>query len=104
MASQSQLSGRERRKDERIDVEVDATIRAYRMAPLSAALLDISSGGALLRADLAHFMIGDEVLLAAGKVEAVATIAWAREAFFGVSFHRRLADWQIEDVRRTGHA
>jgi hypothetical protein len=83
---------------------VDATIRAYRMPPLSAALIDITAGSAMLETDHAALMIGDEVMVSAGSIEAVATVAWSSDALLRVSFHRRLAEWQMAGIRRTGNA
>lgn len=104
MSSQREFAGRDQRMDERHNIHLDATIRAYRMTPLSAALVDVSAGGAMLEGDHPDLMIGDEVTVDAGAFEAVATVAWSREAFFGVSFHRHLAEWQIKGIRRSGNA
>ena len=86
------------------DGRIGATIRAYRMAPLSAALIDVTAGSAMLEADHVDLAIGDEVLVAAGSIEAVATVAWSSDALLRVSFHRRLAEWQMAGIRREGNA
>jgi len=103
-AIMEQVSGRDRRTDERHDVHVDTTVRAYRMPTLAAALLDVSAGGAMLEADARDYRPGEEIVLNAGKVEVVATIAWLNEKFFGLAFHRRLGAQELVWLRRTGRA
>ena len=96
--------GRERRTDERHDVRLDATVRAYRMPTLAAALLDVSAGGAMLEADAREYRAGEEIVLSAGKIEVVATIAWLNEKFFGLAFHRRLGAHELGWLQKTGRA
>jgi hypothetical protein len=99
-----QARGRDRRSDDRYDVHVDATVRAYRMPTLAAALLDVSAGGAMLEADARDYRPGEEIVLNAGKIEVVATIAWLNEKFFGLAFHRRLGSHELGLLREAGHA
>ncbi len=100
MATQRQLTGRERRIDDRFVVNKPATIRAYRMETLKAEIVDISTGGAMLTAENSHLFIGDEVVMTTGTVEALSTVAWIRAEFFGLSFHRRLVEWQMKAIRK----
>jgi hypothetical protein len=104
MASASPTSGRERRVDERHGLLLDATVRAYRLPPRAASLLDVSAGGAMLKSNTHDLYAGDEIVLNAGLVEIVATIAWRNESFFGLSFHRRLEARELAGLRATGHA
>ncbi len=96
--------GRERRVHERHDVRVDATVRAYRMPTLAAALLDVSAGGAMLEADAREYRAGEEIVLSAGRIEVVATIAWLNEKFFGLAFHRQLHTRELGWLRDAGRA
>ncbi|WP_298689105.1 PilZ domain-containing protein [uncultured Sphingomonas sp.] len=98
------ISARERRGDERHIVRLDATVRAYRMPTLAAALVDLSAGGAMLEADARAFGNGDEIVLTTGPVEIVATIAWLNDRFFGLAFHRRLDAYELGLLRKSGHA
>ncbi len=103
-AIMERASGRERRVDDRHDVRVDATVRAYRMPTLTAALLDVSAGGAMLAADARDYRAGEEIVLNAGRIEVVATIAWLNEKFFGLAFHRRLGPHELGWLREAGRA
>jgi len=103
-ATMQQSSGRERRVDDRHDVLVDATVRAYRMPTLAAALLDVSAGGAMLEADARDYRPGEEIVMSAGRIEVVATIAWLNEKFFGLAFHRRLGAHELGWLREVGRA
>jgi hypothetical protein len=103
-AALEQVSGRERRVDDRYDVHLDATVRAYRMPTLAAVLLDASTGGAMLEADARDYRPGEEIVLTAGKIEVVATIAWLNERFFGLAFHRRLGAHELGWLREAGRA
>jgi hypothetical protein len=96
--------GRERRVDDHRDVVMDATLRAYRVPPLPAALIDISSGGAMLKMDGGDLRKGDEVVLDTAGRQIVATIAWSSEQVFGLAFHRRLDDREMSWLKRVGRA
>lgn len=98
------LTGHERRLDERHSLTMDATVRAYRAAPVAASVLDVSAGGAMLRSDAQDLRKGDEIVLDAGRVEIVATVAWSNESFFGLAFHRRLDAREMSWLKRTGRA
>jgi hypothetical protein len=98
------LAGRAQRVDDRQDVLLDATVRAYRMPALSAALLDLSEGGAMCRADTQALHKGDEIVLDAAGKQIVATVAWSNESFFGLAFHRRLDTREMSWLKRVGRA
>jgi hypothetical protein len=98
------LAGRARRLDERQDVLLDATVRAYRMPALAASLLDLSEGGAMCRGDAQALHKGDEIVLDAAGKQIVATVAWSNESFFGLSFHRRLDTREMSWLKRVGRA
>jgi hypothetical protein len=102
--SADHLTGRERRIDARQDVLLDATVKAYRTAPLPASLIDISTGGAMLSADTRDLRKGDEIVLDAAGKEIVATVAWSNESFFGLAFHRRLDSHEMSWLKRVGRA
>jgi hypothetical protein len=104
MASNPDLSAADRRIDPRYEVDVDATLSAYRLPTVTAHLVDVSRSGGLLRTDGHDFRVGDEVLVDAKLFEAVATVAWTREAYLGVSFHRHLDRTKIVTLRRAGRA
>jgi hypothetical protein len=104
MASSPETWSAEQRLDQRYQVDVDATLSAYRVPNVAAHLLDISKSGGLLRTDGHDFHVGDEVHVGAALFEAVATVAWTREAFIGVSFHRPLDQTKIVTLRRAGRA
>ena len=103
-AGKDHVSARERRVDERYAVRLDAVVRAYRMPTLAAALLDVSAGGAMLEADARAYQTGEEIVLSAGKIEVVATIAWLNDKFFGLAFHRRLGARELGWLREVGRA
>ena len=92
------------RGEERQGVLLDATVKAYRAAPLAAAVIDLSAGGAMLAADTGDLHKGDEIVLDAAGREFVATVAWSNESFFGLSFHRRLDDREMSWLKRVGRA
>jgi hypothetical protein len=94
----------ERRGDERQEVLLDATVRAYRVAPMPAALLDLSTGGAMLQGDIQDLHKGDEIILDAAGKQIVATIAWSNASFFGLAFHRRLDSHEMSWLKRVGRA
>jgi hypothetical protein len=96
--------GQGRRVDDRQDVAMDATLRAYRVPPVPAALIDISSGGAMLKMDGADLQKGDEVVLDTAGRQIVATIAWSSEQVFGLAFHRRLDEREMSWLKRVGRA
>lgn len=104
MASNPDRLGAERRVDARYEVQVDATLSAYRHPSVAAHFIDVSTTGGLLRTDGHDFHVGDEVHVDATLFEAVATVAWTREAFLGVSFHRHLDQPKIVRLRRAGRA
>jgi hypothetical protein len=104
MASSFDVPGEQRREEPRYAVDVDATLRAYRLPTVTAHLVDVSKSGGLLRTEGHDFRVGDEVHVDATLFEAVATVAWTREAFLGVSFHRHLDDARIVTLRRAGRA
>lgn len=84
---------------DRRGIRVEVTLRAYGLSPVVATLRDASSTGAMIRADTPTLGIGDEVVLTAGKLEIVATIAWRKRAYFGVAFHRRLEARELAGLR-----
>src|SRR5258708_142480 len=104
MASGLDLSDGEQRAGKRYAVDVDATLSAYRLPTVTAHLVDVSKSGGLLRTEGHDFRVGDEVHVDATLFEAVATVAWTREAFLGVSFHRHLDEARIVTLRRAGRA
>ncbi|MDH7638015.1 PilZ domain-containing protein [Sphingomonas oryzagri] len=92
------------RSEERHGVLLDATVKAYRAAPLAAAVIDLSTGGAMLAADTSELQKGDEIVLDAAGKQIVATVAWSNESFFGLAFHRRLDDREMSWLKRVGRA
>ncbi|WBO24195.1 PilZ domain-containing protein [Sphingomonas abietis] len=94
----------EKRGDDRQDVLLDATVRAYRAEPVAAALLDLSTGGAMLQGDIQDLHKGDEIILDAAGKQIVATIAWSNASFFGLAFHRRLDSYEMSWLKRVGRA
>jgi hypothetical protein len=105
MASSAEHLGKAAlRGEERQGVLLDATVKAYRAAPLAAAVIDLSTGGAMLAADTSALHKGDEIVLDAAGKQIVATVAWSNESFFGLSFHRRLDDREMSWLKRVGRA
>ena len=100
-ATMDHISARERRTDERFEVRLPATVRAYRLPTLEASLVDVSAGGAMIEADPSVYGIGEEVSFGAARIELVATIAWARGRFIGLAFHRRLAPHELGALRKA---
>lgn len=101
MASGSDIfSGRERRLDHRFDVDLEAVLRAYRVASLPSRMIDLSVSGALIRAHGHEFRSGDELLVSVRGIEVVATVAWTRDIFLGLVFHRRLDPHQMALLKR----
>ena len=72
--------------------------------PRPASVLDVSAGGAMLRGDTHDLHKGDEIVLDAGRVAIVATVAWSNEGVFGLAFHRRLDAREMGWLKRTGRA
>ena len=103
-ATMEQPSGRDRRVDDRHEVHLDATVRAYRMPTLAASLLDISAGGAMIEADAGAYQLGEEVTFSAAGSELVATIAWLNDQFIGLAFHRRLGTRELGRFRKAGQS
>ena len=101
MAHPTETSGSERRVEPRFEVDLDATLRAYRVAPVSARMIDFSRTGCLLRVEDHAYRSGDEVLLSAIDIEAVATIAWIRVPFLGLAFHRRLDPHHVAALKKA---
>ena len=97
-------SGYERRTDDRHSVDLAGIVRAYRFGPFETRVIDVSTGGAMiaLAGDLVRR--GDEVVLAAGGLELVTTIAWITDEYVGLAFHRRLTTAEIAAWRRAGRA
>ena len=102
MMATATLVGDERRTDDRHGVDLPVTVRAYRVTPIEARMVDISAGGAMVSLDSDAVGRGDEILIAAGGIELVATIAWATDGFCGVAFHRKLAGAEMAALRKTG--
>jgi hypothetical protein len=98
------LTGRGMRSEERQEVLLDATVRAYRMPEVAASLLDLSAGGAMCRGDAQALHKGDEIVLDAAGKQIVATVAWSNESFFGLAFHKRLDDREMSWLKRVGRA
>jgi PilZ domain len=101
MTHSTEASGNERREEPRFEVDLDATLRAYRVAPVSARMIDFSRTGCLLRVEEHDYCSGDEVLLSAIDIEAVATIAWIRMPFLGLAFHRRLDTHHVAALKKA---
>jgi hypothetical protein len=91
--------GEQRRGEDRHGIHLAATVRAYRQPALPATVRDLSSRGALLKVEAPGLAIGDEVVLTAEKHEVVATIAWQKDGFFGLSFHRTLEPRELATLR-----
>ncbi|MBA2935676.1 PilZ domain-containing protein [Sphingomonas sp. CGMCC 1.13654] len=105
MASSAEHLGKAAlRSEPRQGVLLDATVKAYRAAPLAAAVIDLSTGGAMLAADTSALHKGDEIVLDAAGKQIVATVAWSNESFFGLAFHRRLDDREMSWLKRVGRA
>ncbi len=85
--------------DDRRGIRVDVTVRAFGLPPLDATLRDVSTNGAMLKADTPALDVGDEVVLTAAKLEIVATIAWRKRTYFGLVFHRRLDHRELLALR-----
>jgi len=102
--SADHLTGPSRRGEERQEVLLDATVKAYRAAPLPASVIDLSTGGAMLSADTRDLRKGDEIVLDAAGKQIVATVAWSNESFFGLAFHRRLDRQEMSWLKRVGRA
>ena len=94
--------GRERRTDDRHDVDLAVTVRAYRVSPIEARMVDVSAGGAMVSLESDAVGRGDEILIAARGIELVATIAWATDGFCGLAFHRKLAAAEVTAFRKAG--
>jgi hypothetical protein len=92
------------RTEERHEVLLDATVRAYRVPPVPASLLDVSTGGAMLRGEIPDLHKGDEIVLDARGKQIVATIAWSNAQFFGLAFHKRLDSSEMSWLKRVGRA
>jgi hypothetical protein len=89
-----------RRQDPRYELLVEAELLLYRRPPRPAMMLDISASGAMLRMEVAHLFVGDEVVLALGSVQSVATIVWIGMDACGLTFHRRLDPFTLDQLRR----
>jgi hypothetical protein len=96
------MIGHERRIDDRHDVDLPVTVRAYRVSPIDARMVDVSAGGAMVSLVSDAIGRGDEVLIAARGIELVATIAWATDGFAGIAFHRKLAAAEVTAFRKAG--
>ncbi len=96
------LVGRERRIDDRHDVDLAVTVRAYRVSPIEARMVDLSAGGAMVSLESDAIVRGDEILIAARGIELVATVAWSTEGFCGIAFHRKLAAAEVSAFRKAG--
>ncbi len=96
------MAGRDRRTEDRHDVDLPVTVRAYRVSPIDARMVDVSSGGAMVSLASDAVGRGDEVLIAAHGIEVVATIAWATDGFCGIAFHRKLMAAEMSALRKSG--
>jgi hypothetical protein len=96
--------GDERRLETRHAVDVPVTVRAYRVSPIDARMVDLSSGGAMITWESEVVGRGDEILLATHGLELVATIAWATDDFCGLAFHRRLNTAEMAALRKAGRS
>jgi hypothetical protein len=78
--------GQEQRREVRQRVSLPATLRHYRDRA-DVQLLDLSSGGAMVKADSPPAR-GEEVVLIRGALQVVATVAWVQDQHCGLCFHR----------------
>lgn len=101
MAAANQ-AGRERRTETRHHVDVPVDLRAYRVPPLAARMIDVSEGGALVALTSDAVERGDELTLFVRGLEVVTTVAWATEEFLGLSFHRRMHASELAAIRKLG--
>ncbi len=90
--------------DDRRGIHVDVKVRTFGLPPLAATLRDVSTGGAMLKADTPALDVGDEVVLTMAKLEIVATVAWRKRTYFGLVFHRRLDHRELLMLRGSAPA
>lgn len=102
--SADHFRGNDLRRDQRQNVLLDATVKAYRAPPLATSLVDLSAGGAMCRGDAQSLHKGDEIVLDAAGKQIVATVAWSNESFFGLAFHKRLDNREMSWLKRVGRA
>ena len=77
----------ELRREPRLPVRVRAALLVYRNR-YEVTIVDLSNNGAMVTGEGALPEKGDEVVLAQGTFEAVATVAWSIGANVGLTFHK----------------
>jgi len=91
--------GQDRRAEVRRTADIAVVVRVYGRSPFPGVLQDISPGGAMLRTNTSGLNVGDEVVIRFNDIEVVATIAWRKGRFSGLSFHRRLVSREMLTMR-----